>query len=65
MHKLDLRLKTFVFLLCAEVQKTLSFPFSLLRYYEMPANASVLISRLTTAGFELVQQLHHATEIGM
>jgi len=30
------RKKTFNFLLCIEVQQTSSFPFSLLRYYEMP-----------------------------
>ena len=33
-HKL--RKKTFVFLLFIEVQQTFSFPFSLLRHYEMP-----------------------------
>jgi len=42
-----------------EVQQTYSFPFSLLRHYQMP-DASVL----TTAVFELVHQFYHATEIG-
>jgi len=33
-HKV--RKKTFKFLLCIEVQQTFSFPFSLLRHYQMP-----------------------------
>jgi len=33
-HKV--RQKTFDFLLCIEVQQTFSFPFSLLRHYQMP-----------------------------
>jgi len=33
-HKV--RKKTFDFLLCIELQQTFSFPFSLLRHYQMP-----------------------------
>jgi len=33
-HKV--RKKTLYFLLCTEVQQTFSFPFSLLRHYQMP-----------------------------
>jgi len=33
-HKV--RKKTFNFLLCIEIQQTFSFPFSLLRHYQMP-----------------------------
>jgi len=55
-HKV--RKKSFDFLLCIEVQQTFSFPFSLLRHYQI--NAFVL----TTAVFELVQQFYHATESG-
>ena len=32
----ELRKKTFNFLLCIEVQQTFSFPFSLLRHYQIP-----------------------------
>jgi len=32
----EVRKKTFNFLLCIEVQQTFSFPFSLLRHYQMP-----------------------------
>jgi len=34
---------------CIDVQQTFSFPFSLLKHYQMP--------------FELMQQYYHATEI--
>jgi len=52
--------KTFDFLLFIEVQQTFSFPFSLLRHYQIPECFYVE----TTAVFELVQQFYHATEIG-
>jgi len=45
-------------LLGIEVQQTFSFPFSLLRHYQMDA------SMLKVAVFELVQQFYHATDIG-
>jgi len=32
----EVRKKTFNFLLCIEVQQTFSFPFSLLRHYQIP-----------------------------
>ena len=47
------------FLLCIEVQQTVSFPFSLLRHYQMSECFYV-----NNCYFQLVQQLHHATEIG-
>ena len=40
-----------------KVQQTFSFPFYLLRHYQMPE------CFYTTAVFELVQQFYHATEI--
>ena len=43
---------------CIEVQKC-SFPFPLLRHYEMPECFYV-----KSCCFELVQQFYHATEIG-
>jgi len=54
----EVRMKTFNFLLCVEVQQTFSFPFSLLRHYQIPECFYVKKSV-----FELVQQLYHATEI--
>ena len=54
----EVRKKTFNFLLCIEVQQTFSFPFSLLRNYQIPECFYV-----KKAVFELVQQLYHATEI--
>ena len=56
-HKV--RKKTFNFLLCIEVQQIFSFPFSLLRHYQMPECFYV-----KNCCFELVQQFYHATEIG-
>jgi len=56
-HKL--RKKTFDFLLCIGVQQIFSFPFSLLRRYQM-LNAFMV----TTAIYELGQQYYHAAEIG-
>jgi len=52
--------KLSIFLLFIDVQKTFSFPFSLLRHNKC-LNASMLA---TAAVFELVQQFYHATEIG-
>jgi len=57
-HKV--RKKTFNFLLYIEVQQTFSFPFSVLRHYQIPEYASML----KTAVFELVEQFYHATEVG-
>jgi len=54
----EVRKKAFNFLLCMEVQQTLSFPFSLLRHYQIPECFHV-----KKAVFELVQQFYHATEI--
>ena len=54
----EVRKKTFNILLCIEVQQTVSFPFSLLRQYQLPESFHV------KALFELVQQFYHATEIG-
>jgi len=53
------RKKTSDFLLCIEVQQIFSWPFSLLKRYEMPECFYV-----NNCGFELVQQFYHATEIG-
>jgi len=53
-HKV--RKTTFDFLLCIEVQQIFSFPFSLLRRYQMPE------CFYATAVFELVQRFYHATE---
>ena len=50
--------KTFNFLLCKEVQQTFSFPFSLLRDFQIPE--CFYVKKVV---FELVQQLHHATKI--
>ena len=55
----EVRMKTFNFLLCVEVQQTFSFPFSLLRHYQIPECFYVKKSV-----FELVQQLYHAAEFG-
>jgi len=55
----EARKKTFNFLLCIEVQQTVSFHFSLLRHYQLPESFHVY-----KALFELVQQFYHATEIG-
>jgi len=54
----EVRKKTFNFLLCIDVQQTFSFPFSLLRHYQIPECFYV-----KKAVFELVQQFYHATEI--
>jgi len=54
----EVRKKTFNFLLCIEVQQTFSFPFSLLRHYQIPECFYV-----KKAVFELVPQFHHAIEI--
>ena len=54
----EVRKKTFNILLCLEVQQTFSFPFSLLRHYQIPECFYV-----KKAVFELVQQFYHATEI--
>ena len=35
-HAHKVRKKTFDFFLCIEVQQTFTFPFSLLRHYQMP-----------------------------
>ena len=56
-HKV--RKNTFNFLLYIDVQHTLSFPFSLLRHYQISECFYV-----KKAVFELVQQFYHATEIG-
>jgi len=56
-HKV--RKKTLSFLLCTEVQQIFSFPFSLLKRYQMPECFYV-----NNCYFELVQLLHHVTEIG-
>jgi len=56
-HKV--RNKTFSFLLCTEVKQTFSFPFSLLKHYQIPECFYV-----NNCYFELVQLLHHVTEIG-
>jgi len=53
------RKKTFIFLLCIEVQQTFSFPFSLLKHYQIPECFYV-----NNCYFELVQLFYHATEIG-
>jgi len=53
------RKKTFVFLLCIEVQQIFSFHISLLRHYQMLECFCV-----HNCFFELVQQFYHATEIG-
>jgi len=53
------RKKTFVFLLCIKVQQTFSFPFSLLRHYQMPECLYV-----NNCCFEFVQQFYHAADIG-
>jgi len=50
--------KTFDFLSCIEASK-LSFPFSLLRHYQIPE--CFLVKK---ADFELVQQFCYATDIG-
>jgi len=55
---LEVRKKTFNFLLCIKVQQTYSFPFSLLRYYQIPECFYV-----TKAVSEFVQQFYHTTEI--
>jgi len=52
----ELRKKTFNFLLCIEVQ-TFSFPFPLLRHYQIPECFYV-----KKTVFELVQQFYHAAE---
>jgi len=51
--------KTFSFLLCAAVQQTFSFPFSMLKHYQIPECFCV-----NNCYFELVQLLYHITEIG-
>jgi len=56
-HKV--RKKTFVFLLCIEVQQTFSFRFSLLKHYQIPECFYV-----NNCCFELMQLFYHATEIG-
>ena len=56
-HKV--RKKTFDFLLFIEVQQTFSFPFSLLKHYQMPECFYV-----NNCLFELVQQFYHDAEIG-
>ena len=56
-HKV--RKKTFSFLLFAEVQQTFSFPFSLLKHYQIPEFVCV-----NNCYFELVQLLYDVTEIG-
>jgi len=53
----ELRKKTSNFLLCIEVQQTFSFPFPLLRHYQIPECFYV-----KKTVFELVQQFYHATE---
>jgi len=55
----EVRKKTFDFLLCIEVQQIFSYPFSLLKHYQMPECFYV-----NNCGFELVQQFYHATETG-
>jgi len=55
-HKV--RKKTFVFLLCTEVQQTFSFPFPLLKHH-IPECFYV-----NNCYFELVQLFYHTTEIG-
>jgi len=55
-HKV--RKKTFNFSLFIEVQHSFSFPFSLLRHYQIPESFYD-----EKAVFELVQQFYHATEI--
>jgi len=55
-HKV--RKKTFNFSLCIDVQQTFSFPFSLLRRYQIPESFYA-----KKAVFDLVQQFHHATKI--
>jgi len=54
----EVRKKAFIFLLCIDVQQTFSFPFSLLRHYQIPERFYV-----KKAVFELVQQFYHATDI--
>ena len=53
------RKKTFVLLLCIEVQQTFSFPFSMLKHYQIPECFHV-----NNCCFDLVQLFYHATEIG-
>jgi len=47
------------FLLCMEVQQTFSFPFSLLKHYQIPECFCV-----SNCYVELVQLFYHVTEIG-
>jgi len=54
----EVRKKTFNFLLCIEVQQTFSFPFSLLRHYQI-----LECFYVKKAVFKLVQQFYRATEI--
>jgi len=53
----EVRKKTFDFLLYIEVQQVFSFPFTLVRRYQMP---ECFMS--TIAVFEIMLQLNHATE---
>ena len=41
----EVRKKTFNFLLCIEVQRTFSFPFSLLRHYQIPETPPETLSK--------------------
>jgi len=50
--------KTLNFLLCIEVQQTFSFPFSLLRHYQI--HECFYAKKYV---FELVQQFYYAIEI--
>ena len=59
-HVHEVRKKNLNFLLCIEVQQTFSFPFSLLRHYQI--HECFYVKKYVS---ELVQQFYHATEIGL
>ena len=57
-HKV--RKNTFAFLLCTKIQRSFSFPFSLLRHYQM----SECFCLNKYYFYELVRQFYNVTEIG-